>query len=210
MAKGLEKAMLNNILDGLLILAIALISGVLGYWIGYGKKHTYIDAAIGLFTNLDNYILVLSVIVIFISIICSINQENSNTIVIVLNMFSCVIFSWLLTKKSSKKEFKEKEEELALKSYRHINYIETAADTASKTIEKHMMECGDVDENTRLVMLNAKSQITYIQGGINTCKMDWFDLLSQEEQENHSTKRIDSEEYGTYDTVVTDVNQEEA
>lgn len=210
MAKGLEKAMLNNILYGLLILAIALISGVLGYWIGYGKKHTYIDAAIGLFTNLDNYILVLSVIVIFISIICSINQENSNTIVIVLNMFSCVIFSWLLTKKSSKKEFKEKEEELALKSYRHINYIETAADTASKTIEKHMMECGDVDENTRLVMLNAKSQITYIQGGINTCKMDWFDLLSREEQENHSTKRIDSEEYGTYDTVVTDVNQEEA
>lgn len=194
---------------GVTVFAV-VFAGILGYWIGYSRKKAWTDVLLGIVTNLDNYVIVLSAIVIFLSIIFSIKSEDSKTAVIVLNMFSCVIFSWLLTRKSSKKDFKEKEEELALKSYRHINYIEMAANTASKAIEKHLDEAKELSLETKLVLSNAKSQITYIQGGINTCKMDWYDLLSPMEQENHNGEKLNSDEYGTYDAVMAEVNQEEA
>lgn len=131
-------------------------------------------------------------------------------------MFGSVIFSWLLTKKSSRLEFKRQEEELALRSFRHINYIESAANTAYKKIEQYLGANASLDSNAKLMPGSAMDQIKYIQGGINTCKMDWHDMLSEEEKEHYKNtcnegNQMD-DEYGKVDVVIapTDVNQEDA
>lgn len=143
----------------------------------------------------------------------SVTERESTLAIVILNVFSSVIFSWLLTKKTSIKDFKEKEEELALRSYRHINYIESAANTASGSIDKYALEHKkDITPETKLILSSAKEQIKYIQGGINTCKMDWFDLLSKEEQDKRELKEYLNNDFGTIDTVITDedINQEDA
>lgn len=112
----------------------------------------------------------------------------------------------------SRKDFKEKEEELALRSYRHINYIESAANTASGTIDKYASEHNnDINAETKLILSSAKEQIKYIQGGINTCKMDWYDLLSEEEQDKRNHRETPNDDFGTVDTVISneDINQED-
>lgn len=130
----------------------------------------------------------------------------------VLNVFSSIVFSWLLTKKTSIKDLKEKEE-LALRSYRHINYIETAANTALCTIEEYASDHNEeINAETKLILSSAKEQIKYIQGGINTCKMDWFDLLSKEEQDKRIHGESANEDFGTVNTVISDedINHEDA
>ena len=63
-----------------------------------------------------------------------------------------------------------------------------------------------------MILSSAKEQIKYIQGGINTCKMDWFDLLSEEEQDNQKRSEHNPNDYGTVDTVIRneEINQEDA
>lgn len=70
----------------------------------------------------------------------------------------------------------------------------------------------DITPETKLILSSAKEQIKYIQGGINTCKMDWFDLLSKEEQDKRELKEYLNNDFGTIDTVITDedINQEDA
>lgn len=118
---------------------------VLGIIIGFliGKGHTlknFPETLSKAFVNIDNYIIVIAVMLLIFSVGLSVTEKESTLAIVILNVFSSVIFSWLLTKKTSIKDFKEKEEELALRSYRHINYIESAANTASGTIDKYALE----------------------------------------------------------------------
>ena len=158
-----------------------------------------------IYTNLDNFILIFSfgivVAAIYFSTIGKLEEFSS----IVINTFGSVVFSWLLTKKSSKVEFKEQEEALALRSYRHINYIESAANTAYKKIQKYVDE-EELGSSEKLMLNSAMDQIKYIQGGINTCKMDWHDMLSDEEKERYKydnlrDKNYDNDDYGTVEVV---------
>ena len=102
-----------------------------------------------------------------------------------------------------------------MRSFRHINYIESAANTAYKKIEQYLGSEVSLDNNAKLMLSSAMDQIKYIQGGINTCKMDWHDMLSEKEKEHYRSicddgTRMD-EEYGTVDVVMadTDFNQED-
>ena len=73
----------------------------------------------------------------------------------------------------------------------------------------------ELENSTKLMLSSAMDQIKYIQGGINTCKMDWHDLLSNEEKEHYRSICDDGstmdEEYGTVDVVMaeTEYNQED-
>jgi len=169
-----------------------------------------------IYINLDNFILLLSILVVCGSIYFSTIGKFEKFASIAINVFASVIFSWLLTKKSSKEEFKEQEQELALKSFRHINYIESAANTAYMKIGNYLSDDVELDEKAKLILSSAMDQIKYIQGGINTCKMDWHDMLSAEEKEHYkdsvSSENIKDEDYGTLDVVVPDIgyNQEDA
>lgn len=168
-------------------------------------------------SNLDNFVLLFSFLIVIGSIYFATNGKLEAFASIALNIFGSVVFSWLLTKKSSKIEFKEQEEELALRSFRHINYIESAANTAYKKIEQYVEKPEEeLDISTKLMLSSAMDQIKYIQGGISTCKMDWHDMLSKEEKEHYKRICDDGssmdEEFGTVDIVIPDVdyNQEDA
>lgn len=206
----------GNISAGFLFVSLivaVIVSGITGYLIGVGKLLGGFPASLkaALF-NMDNYVFTGSLIVLIFSIYISAVDEGNTAAIIMLNIFSSVIFSWLLTKKTSIKDFKEKEEELALRSYRHINYIESAANTASGTIDKYISEHSDISAEVKLILANAKEQIKYVQGGINTCKMDWFDLLSTEEKGKRKKDEDADGDFGTVDIVISDaeINQEDA
>lgn len=169
-----------------------------------------------IYINLDNFILLLSFLIVCGSIYFSTIGKLEKFASVAINVFASVVFSWLLTKKSSKEEFKEQEQELALRSFRHINYIESAANTAYKKIENYLSDDVDLDDKAKLMLSSAMDQIKYIQGGINTCKMDWHDMLSDEEKEHYrnsdSNENVMDEDYGIVDVVVPNVgyNQEDA
>lgn len=195
------------------LIAAVILSGIIGYWIGKSKSlKSFPEALSRAFINMDNYIIIGALMLLIFSIGLSVTESNSALAIVILNVFSSVVFSWLLTKKTSIKDFKEKEEELALRSYRHINYIESAANTASGTIDKYASEHNnDINAETKLILSSAKEQIKYIQGGINTCKMDWYDLLSEEEQDKRNLRETPNDDFGTVDTVISDedINQED-
>ncbi|MDO4166985.1 MAG: hypothetical protein Q4D32_06245, partial [Eubacteriales bacterium] len=159
-----------------------------------------------IYINLDNFILILSFLIVCSSIYFSTINKLEKFASVAINIFASVIFSWLLTKKSSKEEFREQEQELALRSFRHINYIESAANTAYKKIENYLSEDVELDEKAKLMLSSAMDQIKYIQGGINTCKMDWHDMLSDEEKKHYknddASENVMDEDYGTVDVVV--------
>lgn len=169
-----------------------------------------------MYVNLDNFILVFSLLIVVGSIYFATIHKLELFASVAINVFGSVVFSWLLTKKSSKVEFKNQEEELALRSFRHINYIESAANTAYKKIEQYIQEEENLDANTKLMLSGAMDQIKYIQGGISTCKMDWHDMLSEEEKAHYKNICDDGsktdEEYGVVNVVMsaTDLNQEDA
>lgn len=194
----------------------------MGFLIGYllgrirPKNLTIFEFLKKFYNNLENFILLISAIVVCVSIYLSTIGELAVFATTTINIFGSIVFSWLLTKKSSKIEFKEQEGQLALRSFRHINYIDSAANTAYKKIEQYIdLPEGELDSSTRLILKSAMDQIKYIQGGISTCKMDWYDMLSEDEKEHYKNTLYDSEiedDFGTVDVVipVSEYNQEDA
>lgn len=200
------------------LVAATLVGLILGFILGRMKpKNMNVYQFLRrIYVNLDNFILFMSFAIVCGSIYFSTVGKLQEFAAVAINVFGSVVFSWLLTKKSSKEEFREQEQELALRSFRHINYIESAANTAYKKIENYISDDVELDEKAKLMLSSAMDQIKYIQGGINTCKMDWHDMLSDEEKEHYknsvySENNMD-EDYGTVDVVVPDVgyNQEDA
>ncbi len=128
----------------------------------------------------------------------------------VITAFSGVIFSWLLTKMSSKEDWEKQEQNLALRSYRHIDYIESASKTAQQMIKQYID--GDKKNTTtpeiKLILSDAMDYIGYISGGIKTCKMDWYDLMSPEEQQKVSSAESSDPTAKITDTIF--MNQEDA
>lgn len=156
---------------------IGLISGII-----FTKKMSLKNVLKYFLANLDNVFIVLAAICIFATIIADAFAENTTIPIIFLNIFSSLIFSWLLTKKSAKIDFERHEQELAKKSYRHLNYIEVASKSAYKMLEQYTSNT-ELIESQKLVISRAMDNVMYIQGGIETCKFDWEDLMSNEDVE---------------------------
>lgn len=200
------------------IVASGLVGLIVGLFIGRitTKNKNIYQFFRKVYINLDNFILFFSFLVLCGSIYFATIGKMEKFASVAINVFASVVFSWLLTKKSSKEEFREQEQELALRSFRHINYIESAANTAYKKIENYISDDVELDEKAKLMLSSAMDQIKYIQGGINTCKMDWHDMLSDEEKEHYKNDDTDGsytdDDYGTVDVVAPDVsyNQEDA
>ena len=200
------------------MVAFTLLGLIVGFILGriiHENKNVY-QFLRKVYINLDNFILIISFLILCGSIYFATIGKLEKFASVVINVFASVVFSWLLTKKSSKEEFREQEQELALRSFRHINYIESAANTAYKKIENYISEDVELDEKAKLMLSSAMDQIKYIQGGINTCKMDWHDMLSDEEKEHYKNEdAVESaieDDYGTVDIVAPNIsfNQEDA
>lgn len=197
----------------------SILSGILGLVVGFAlgrirpKNLNFYEFLNKIYKNLDNFILLLSTFIVVGSISLAAMDRLEQFASAAINIFSSIVFSWILTKKSSREDFKKQEEELALRSYRHINYIESAANTAYKKIEQYINDMGEADIQTKLMLSSATDQIKYIQGGINTCKMDWHDMLSDDEKKHYSvSSEAMDEEYGKVDINMaqTEYNQEDA
>ena len=157
--------------------------------------------------SMEQFIMVLSGIFVVCSVVFQTLGKMEAFASIVVTMFSSVIFSWWLTKISSKEEWEEREQELALHSYRHIDYIESASKTAEKAIKQYIDENQEISEAQKLVLSKALDYIGYIRGGIGTCKMDWYDLMSEEGQSKFMPKESTSQ---TVLVDAMDMNQEDA
>ena len=158
----------------------------------------------------------LSAIVVICSICYESVHEESTFATSAINIFGSIVFSWLLTKKSSKSEFKKQEEKLAKRSYRHINFIDSAAKTAYTEIQDYLSEKNqELNSEAKLMLSKAMDQIKLIQGGINTNKMDWQDMLSEEEQKKCKDNYEDDMDENKYGSVKVNAsessyNQEDA
>jgi len=99
------------------MIKMIFISAVIGFVIGFflgrirPKNLTIFEFLRKIYTNLENFILVISALVVGVSIYLSTIGELAMFATATINIFGSIVFSWLLTKKSSKIEFKEQEEE---------------------------------------------------------------------------------------------------
>ncbi|BAK99690.1 hypothetical protein OBV_24920 [Oscillibacter valericigenes Sjm18-20] len=158
--------------------------------------------------SLDTFVMLLSLVILVASFVLQAVGKLEAFGAASISTFSSIIFSWLLTKASNKSDFKLQEQALAKKSYRHINYIESAARTAEKTINQYISGPEEeVDAKTKLILSRAMDDIGYISGGISTCKMDWFDLLSEEDQQK-TTEGYEPDQVVNTDSI--NLNQEDA
>lgn len=195
---------MSKIVIGFLCAVSGLIIGfLLGRYINNQNVKKFYNYLNDIFKNLDNYVMTVSALIVVVSIILSVAGEVETFASITINIFGTIVFSWLLTKKSSKAEFKEHEQDLSLRAYRHINYLESATNSAYKTL-KEFSDDEAINKEVKLMLSNAMNQIKYIQGGINTCKMDWVDMLSPEQQsECKDNKNVENgeDDFGTVDVV---------
>ncbi len=161
----------------LMAMFVSFISGIIvAVLIGY--------FVIKIAIKIEYLILGLSMVFFVVCVFYSICGEPDMLLVEFLSFFSTIVFSWLLTKKSSKEEFKSEQAELAKRSYRHINFIESTANTACKLLEN----LGDDAPND--VIAPIRVSLNSIQTGIHTCKLDWFDMLSDEDKRNYGENEI--------------------
>lgn len=159
-------------------LVVAVVFGVILGYFCFRKISSF---------SLEKFIMIISGVVMLGAIFCETVGVLEEFSAAVITVFSSIIFSWLLTKSSNKEEWQQQEQELALRSYRHIDYIETASKTASRMIEQYI-EREDLGGEEKLILSRAMDYIGYIQGGINTCKLDWVDLMSDEKKQDYLHK----------------------
>lgn len=163
--------------------------------------------------SLDKVILVIAAVITIAAAFCATFGYLERFSSVVITAFSSVVFSWLMTKSSNKEERREQEQELAIRSYRHINYIETASKTASKMIIEYIEgeKKDKLNEEEKLILSRAMDYIGYIQGGINTCKLDWVDLMSPEKQKDYLLEEDPAAQADSTGQLVTvSMNQEDA
>lgn len=206
---------MSSIMIGIICTGLGLFCGyILGRYMKNKTIKRFYDYLRDVFKNLDNYVMVVSALIVIVSIVLSVIGQIEVFASITINIFGTIVFSWLLTKKSAKAEFKEHEQDLSMRAYRHINYLESAANSAYKTL-KDFSDDDEISKEVKLMLSNAMNQIKYIQGGINTCKMDWVDMLSPEQQSecrNENVMQERDDDFGTVDVVMEpeQCNQEDA
>lgn len=165
-----------------IVLSIILLFTAIGFFAGRTKR--------GKGIKLEDIILGVSFLGAFACFGLSLVGQTEISIQI-LNFYVSFIFSWLLTKKSSRNEFMKMQHKVAKNTYRHIEDVETTViitmDRVSNLIERIKgrkfadLILGDLDG----VMDDLYSVLT----GIRSNKDDWKDMLKKSYRE-----KIESQE----------------
>jgi hypothetical protein len=152
-------------------------------------------------------------------------QVAQNAIVNSLSFFSSVIFSWILTKYSNEKVFKEKQKDAGIRSYRHSIKIKNKIDygiAVSNLINDDLIYCNCNKSGCELAhnVLRLRDSLITAQmdatGNIN----DWADVFSEQicnfekikDAEKERRKLLEKlQEYNPYDMTnkiyVDDINE---
>lgn len=175
----------NIVFNDFIVLLVGCLIGYIIAKITKGKKAL---------EHLEDFIMSLSgVIFILVTVLdaCNIAQSVSASF---LGVFSTIIFSWLLTKKSSEIQFKKEEEKIAKLSHRRIQDIEKAVLGMQQYIQD-MKEEKEV--STKEILSNIDARIEQIKNETLSAKEDWNDLLSDEyKKELHEKEEKQKRDYG--------------
>ncbi|MDE5894216.1 MAG: hypothetical protein K2H45_14970 [Acetatifactor sp.] len=165
-------AFANYIINNWWQILIVLIIGVLiGYIVSTFAEHKKISLK-----NLDNIVIYASFFIAVLCLFLNTVFENNMIYTSILSFYSSFVFSWQLTKKSSKEEFKERQHEIAKNTHRHIQDIETAALVTKRRVKdiltKSKIEKTDIE--------GLQDDIEIILAGIRTNEHDWEDMMTEE------------------------------
>lgn len=172
--------MMNSILtyckDNWWQLLIFLILGIfLGIIINYLRQKKDKDS---ISRNIENTIMSISFVIAAICLIINIVGIEEISSIGVLSFYSSFIFSWLLTKKSSKGELKETQHEIAKMIYRHVGDVREATLITQLRL-KNIHSKGSAEQTD---IEGIMDNISIIVKNIENIEQDWFDMLSDEEK----------------------------
>lgn len=132
--------------------------------------------------NLEDVILVMSGMIFIVATILDVTNLIKGISLGFLNIFATVIFSWLLTKKSSEFTFKKEQEKLAKLSHRHLGDVEKAILGLEQSIIdfKNTNQKEEINYQFQCLIHSLNGRIEAIKNGILSNKEDWYDMLSKE------------------------------
>lgn len=134
--------------------------------------------------KLDDFVLFLSALILLVSMVLDFFNITEGTATLMLNIFTTLVFSWLLTKKSSEMEFKKQQERLAKLSHRHLCGVEASILSLGQSIKDY----DGYDDNEFLQGLSGR--IEDVQNGIQSNEADWEDMLSAEYRKELKENRL--------------------
>lgn len=204
---------------------IGLILGYIGHILKirfFGKSKNEVWELLkfwfdNILNNLDDFMLIVSILIFITCIIYDSLNPNSDISIQYLNIFSTLIFSWLLTKKSTEIQCKREQEKVAKISYRHLGDLEYTVLTAEQYIKDCLKSDSHLEKSSIIVLERVEDKINLIKHGLNTNKEDWYDLLDAnykhelEEKANKNQENPPTDvliENATYKTIFEDEIQD--
>ncbi|MDE6064353.1 MAG: hypothetical protein K2G20_07200 [Lachnospiraceae bacterium] len=124
--------------------------------------------------NLENWIMLVSFMIALWCMFNAISGKSTQIESQYLSVYSSFVFAWILTKKTSGKDFKKNQHKIAKSTYRHIEDAETAVLIAKNRLMNQRgteLKEGDVD--------GLIDDLQIILTCIRSNKKDWRDMLKK-------------------------------
>lgn len=164
---------LEYIGDNIIQLVCALVIGVV---IGFLLFLILSFISKKMVKHIEDSVMIVSFAIALLCLFMGILFGENNISTNILSFFTSFVFSWLLTKKSSREEFKERQQEIAKTAHRHITHIMQSALVTKNRLEeiksKGTLDPTDVD--------GILDDIVIIINGIEHQEKDWEDMLSEQ------------------------------
>lgn len=131
-------------------------------------------------------VLIVAIILLVISMVISLLDPNIASVL--LNFFSSVIVSWLISNDASEKENertnRKKQEDLAKVSHRHLGDVEKSALSIEQYIKDFTYDFESnqkpSDDVVLLFLKSLDSRMDDLKDRITSTNRDWYDLLADE------------------------------
>lgn len=152
-----------------------VVSFVCGFVVCIIVVFIYFCFAKKIIKNIEDGVMEVSFVGAMVCLVISIFFKEIDKSINILSFFCSFVFSWLLTKKSSKEEFIERQQEIAKTSYRHIGDVRKATlvtrDRLSELKKKNEISRSDID--------GILDDVEIILQCIKTNEDDWKDMVSE-------------------------------
>lgn len=129
-------------------------------------------------------IIILIVAVILLAVSLYMSFINPNAASALLNFFTTVIASWLISNLANEKETKKKQEGLAKVSYRHLEDVEKSALSIEQSIKDFTHDFRNRQTSSADAVLqflkSLDSRMDDLKDRIKSTNRDWYDLLAED------------------------------
>ena len=208
---------MNLLPKSIFITIIAFITGI-SIGVRLTRKGVKLDSIGSMLKNLDFWIMLVSMLLLVTSIAWPYMNKDESISNIYLNVFSTMIFSWLLTRFSTRRDYREQELQLSKISVRHINNTKCSIEMLRASIDKFIKD--EVD-SIKLVADSEKSSfeklkmvaevLMHIENSIIANRNEYHDKFPTDFKEtDKNEKRNDTKASPTADElkVLQDIDEE--